>query len=571
MESQSTGLSKSTQAAGVAFALLAVVVLIGPLMTTDKDPTPSLLSTSADPTNSIPIESLNDPRTEKPSRAISQLPSIHQPVRERPLLPAMAEKSPRKLLNQNKQPIAALPMDVAKEQPTRRLVARHKRLMETRTDADLREDLRATASKVDMLNPEFRTANNYQSIREEVELAKTRYRGGLQRQAQLFAQQTRQKALLNARRGRPRRGRFEADVPVTTPADIQELSVHFDPLEQWLPHRADLDGLPLVMGDECRTSLPIAESLNKRSREIRNALPRPNTSVVTQIGSLTLNSAGYARIQALLAQTNWTANDIPALVQMLQAEPKKVRMSLVGVLASMGGPEATKALASRAVFDTHADVRKAAVNSLRLMDPAEFRPTLLSGFRYPWAPAADHAADALVELDDTNSVPDLRELLNKPDPVAPFQAEDGKWMAHELVGINHMRNCSLCHAPSLSTQDLARGLAPEPGKRLPTAVYYSGSDGYFVRADVTYLRQDFSVTQHEPEAKPWPTQQRFDYLVRKRELSDEEAQQAVAQAERRSRSNVSYPQREAVLYALYMLGDKHDEKLAATENRHRRF
>jgi hypothetical protein len=65
----------------------------------------------------------------------------------------------------------------------------------------------------------------------------------------------------------------------------------------------------------------------------------------------------------------------------------------------------------------------------------------------------------------------------------------------------------------------------------------------FVRADVTYLRQDFSVTQPVPQAKPWPAQQRFDFLVRTREASGDEIA-----ASRKPAAN--YPQRQAVLDAI---------------------
>jgi hypothetical protein len=44
-----------------------------------------------------------------------------------------------------------------------------------------------------------------------------------------------------------------------------------------------------------------------------------------------------------------------------------------------------------------------------------------------------------------------------------------------------------------------------------------------VRIDVTYLRQDFSAMGAVPGASPWPAQQRFDYVVRKRVLTLAEA------------------------------------------------
>jgi hypothetical protein len=41
--------------------------------------------------------------------------------------------------------------------------------------------------------------------------------------------------------------------------------------------------------------------------------------------------------------------------------------------------------------------------------------------------------------------------------------------------------------------------------------------------DMTYLRQDFSVLQPVADARPWPEMQRFDFLVRTRQVNAEEA------------------------------------------------
>jgi hypothetical protein len=67
---------------------------------------------------------------------------------------------------------------------------------------------------------------------------------------------------------------------------------------------------------------------------------------------------------------------------------------------------------------------------------------------------------------------------------------------------------------------------PIPDQALP-----SPSQGYGfslpdlrVRADVTYLRQDFSLMQPVKNAKPWPDQQRYyDFLVRTREITERDA------------------------------------------------
>jgi len=80
---------------------------------------------------------------------------------------------------------------------------------------------------------------------------------------------------------------------------------------------------------------------------------------------------------------------------------------------------------------------------------------------------AEHSAEALVRLDDWESVPELIEMLDMPHPQAPVEV-DGKLVQRELVAINHMKNCLLCHPPSVNSrisrwcigsQTRARGLA----------------------------------------------------------------------------------------------------------------
>jgi hypothetical protein len=45
-----------------------------------------------------------------------------------------------------------------------------------------------------------------------------------------------------------------------------------------------------------------------------------------------------------------------------------------------------------------------------------------------------------------------------------------------------------------------------------------------IRLDVTYLRQDFSVMLSVADAQPWPEMQRFDFLVRERTVTAQEAE-----------------------------------------------
>ena len=49
-----------------------------------------------------------------------------------------------------------------------------------------------------------------------------------------------------------------------------------------------------------------------------------------------------------------------------------------------------------------------------------------------------------------------------------------------------------------------------------SSVYYSRGKGDFVRADVTYLKQDFSVQLPVANPGQWPAEQRYDFVVRER-------------------------------------------------------
>jgi hypothetical protein len=219
------------------------------------------------------------------------------------------------------------------------------------------------------------------------------------------------------------------------------------------------------------------------------------------------------------------------------------------MLVSAKGKNASAALAQRAVFELAAEVREAAVKALKDRPRDEYRPVLLEALQYPWAPVADHAAEALVALNDYESVYPLAALLDKPDPRTPIQDQDKKWRAPELVRINHMGNCILCHAPSPSDKDPMRGLMPQRGKSLQDTI--CDNSATYVRADVTILKQDFSALQYVADPGKWPNYQRFDYLIRKRELHPDEV--ACVEPVKPScwlEPSVSYPQREAVLWAL---------------------
>jgi hypothetical protein len=393
--------------------------------------------------------------------------------------------------------------------------------------------------------------------------------------------------------------------------------------------RADLHGLPVAMGADCQLGKESSDNLQVLSRKLRFQMslcvpqggldPRLDAAVLRErlvLGHADAVAGTQAQKKAVLAARgavaagfecsaeDWRQEEaIPALVQMLQAEDRPVRLLLVELLGAIKGRCASAALAGRALFDLSPEVREAAVRALADRPRDEYRGQLLAAFRYPWAPAADHAAEALVALDDRASVRRLTALLSEPDPSAPASSDfhyfdpalirktprtkgalpdsavvldagrdgdrrtrlladpddvaspvkappDGVVVVREVVRVNHLRNCLLCHAAATAATDPVRGLVPSQGQPLPppfTTPYYEGQSGTFVRADVTYLRQDFSVPQPVEKADNWPAHQRYDYLVRTRYATRQELFRPAAE---------TYPQREAVRWALQQFGVK---------------
>jgi hypothetical protein len=116
-------------------------------------------------------------------------------------------------------------------------------------------------------------------------------------------------------------------------------------------------------------------------------------------------------------------------------------------------------------------------------------------------------------------VPELVALLDAPQANIKVVAKDKPPVLRELVRVNHLASCKMCHAAGTNSarDNPVPGAVPKPSRPLPAPArasdyYLKGDD--FVRADVTFLRQDFSVTQPVTRHGPWPAEQRFDYLVR---------------------------------------------------------
>jgi len=354
-------------------------------------------------------------------------------------------------------------------------------------------------------------------------------------------------------------------------------------LEALRKERTDLLGLPFAMGDECRTKGDRNRELTRAVALVRQALQgqvivtaitptevvremkEPGGQVILQkeivnvnaLRALAVSTSTPAMVRPQ-ADSFWetfttacanedkatsrtdrkqiehvTVARIAALMQVLMPESASLRLGLVKYLSATSHADATRALARLALFSAEDEVRQAAVEALKVRRERDYTEILLSGLHYPYPAVARRASDALVKLERNDLIPQLLDVLEQPDPRSPqVQEVDQKQVSvvREMVRINHHRNCLLCHAPGNTTgvpnESLTAGV-PVPSEPLPTPFeggYRSTSPDVLVRIDVTYLRQDFSLLQPVAEAAPWPEMQRFDFLVRTRVLTEEEAQ-----------------------------------------------
>jgi hypothetical protein len=255
---------------------------------------------------------------------------------------------------------------------------------------------------------------------------------------------------------------------------------------------------------------------------------------------------------------------VAALMQMLAIEDSALQQGLVEKLANLRDAAATRALARLALFSTDATVLVHARAALKSCDPADYTDILLAGLRYPWPAVAQNAGEAMIQLTRKDLVPRLVALLDEPDPRAPATDGSKTLVVREVVRLNHFRNCLLCHPPGntpdvlsdrgLPRGDVVTGAVPGPGVDLPprSVGYGSGSPDILVRADVTYLRQDFSLMQPVKDAAPWPAMQRFDFLVRTRTVTEKDAIAYLAWLKQQGPSYLP-PHRQAALTALRAL------------------
>jgi hypothetical protein len=417
---------------------------------------------------------------------------------------------------------------------------------------------------------------------EKMTPARVRERWASRRRSELTDSELRQQLLLPA----------EVDLessPGTTKRLISQspkaAKSGVDLIPQLSAGRADLIGLPLLTGNLARMSTEEALNLRVLSGQLRLSIqnsipgvldnvvdPRPDHELLRRQLLGSPQQALWLRPQA-----------ISTLRQLLIAEHKNVRLVLVDLLSNIEGRLASMVLAERAVFDLDGEVRVAALMALSKRPVGDYESALIAGLRYPWPAMADHAAEALVALNLKSAVPKLATLLDNRDQGEPYPLnvnQTRRAVVPELVRVNHLRNCLLCHAYSSSPSDPIRGLVPHAehtvplpvaGVQIQTKGWGGGGGGgtpsvnvitsTFVRPDITFLRQDFSIIQ--PVAKHgrlWPADQRFDYLVRLRPLN---SQELLAWQDKLGAFRTAVPQSEALLFALRELTGENPGTTAA--------
>jgi hypothetical protein len=310
-------------------------------------------------------------------------------------------------------------------------------------------------------------------------------------------------------------------------------------------HRTDLAGLPFVTGDACRMSKGVARQFVQEVAQLRVGFGG-GFGVGGGFGGGAGFSGGIgqppgAQCATPLPAPPPTADEtarakVAALMQILGPQPAARQKELVKTLAGIDYPAATQALARLAVFSVEKETHGLALAVLKKRPAGDAAGVLRDGLRYPWPAMAQNAAEAVAALQRFDLASALVDMMEQPDPRAPAtSAGRAVPVVREVVRLNHHHNCMTCHPPATSDADFDKNgfttdfvTGPVSSADVPLASFgYFGSGSLspdiFVRADVTYLRQDFSLMQRVPNADPNRPVQRFDFLIRTREVTAAEA------------------------------------------------
>jgi hypothetical protein len=330
--------------------------------------------------------------------------------------------------------------------------------------------------------------------------------------------------------------------------------------------RPELVGLPFVMGDACRLDMARAVSFQTAVVAARDGMEsdfqsrRAHDKEHTAFWNTYFAEAGNQALN--------TEHGVAALSQILGPEKKTLRTEFVRNLARSNQPGATRAIARAAIFDAESEVRVAAVKVLKDTNKGrepEVTEVLMHGIRYPMAIVAKRSAQAIIALDRKDMLPQLAEVLDEPSPGDPVETVVNDQKVHavrEVVKINHHRNCLLCHPPSQTGKEQeVPGVIPIPGSSFPTSPKeaYGRAHSFnepMVRADTTYLRQDFSVMMPVENAHPWPEMQRFDFLVRTRPVEGKELAALQQKVQARGADYQSENQKAAIIALTELSGQR---------------
>jgi hypothetical protein len=326
-------------------------------------------------------------------------------------------------------------------------------------------------------------------------------------------------------------------------------------IETLKSNRRDLAGLDFAMGHACRLTAEAGRNFAGALELFRTAASEDPKKVVLM--------DRYAKLAT--EKQIAPAARVASLMQVLGHESSDARLDLVKYLEGLLHADSTRALARLAVFSPEPEIHKAALEALKKRDAKDATEILTAGLNYPWPAVAERAAEAIVKLERKDLIPALIDALDHPDPRAPQRREiNGKeaTVVREVVRLNHHHSCLLCHAPApapragvpIEESTKRAGLTgltaqvPVPSESM-VAYYAPSVPDILVRIDVTYLRQDFSMKLPVADADPWPEMQRYDFLVRTREVSTEEAA-AVDELLRPRGPEALSPYRRAALVAL---------------------
>jgi hypothetical protein len=358
-------------------------------------------------------------------------------------------------------------------------------------------------------------------------------------------------------------------------------------MESLLMRRDDLRGLPLQMGNDCRTSperailfaVP-ASLIHARARQAKLAEEKDAAAIMAKawvsIRAIRGNSPKESEDGKPSNDSDFDGVVSAVAMQILAPESATIRVSLARFLGELSHKNVAKDLAKLAIFSSEEDVRGAAIQGLKGRPATDYTDQLMQGFRHPLPAVPQRAAEALVKLQRKDLIEDLVKILDEPDTRLPAtEVIDGKTVlfVRELVRVNHHRNCLLCHSPG-NTTDVPFGVlttfVPLETEKLPLptelAAYGTSPKPFIppmpldilVRIDTTYLRQDFSLMMPVRNAKPWPEMQRFDFLVRKRELTPAVAKELQMQVSRKINGHLA-PNHRAAVYALRQLTGRNAE------------